>query len=373
MQEIERVVEETCSRGGTLDRATIALLAQAYHTEQLKEKAFEALKFCARKYADVYLQAYFEVVPWDQEALYDAEAFEGIYRFVTEQTGIFRNVEPDVIVAVLHEKPCAVLIFRLILGYSLDEIELVLAKKFGVFFSKDKLREIEQKCHEASPGLLRQWRSDVAPVLSLFFYKTAYGETFAGLEGIPEERFKRRAKVLKLDFSRGWESVFEMASRGVLFADLLYQRYIGGSVRQVLDIGSALKADILEEPVKALLESQRIPFYQTRPRERVGGWEQAPDFFIPNRERPEVVIEAKVAEDGGTARDKASRIERLARIAQAKGAVCIAVVDGKGFRRINDVLVPILVNCKGKVFSYSNLRELLALPEIAQWAGKATF
>lgn len=60
----------------------------------------------------------------------------------------------------------------------------------------------------------------------------------------------------------------------------------------------------------------------------------------------------------------------MVRIAEAKGVVCIAVVDGKGFRRINDVLVPILANCKGKVFSYSNLREILTLPEIAKWRGK---
>ena len=141
--------------------------------------------------------------------------------------------------------------------------------------------------------------------------------------------------------------------------DLLYQRYVGGTVRQALDMGSALKADILEEPIRVLLSDKRIPFYQTRPRERIEGWEQAPDFLIPSKELAEVVIEAKVAEDGGTARDKASRIERLARIAEAKNVVCIAVIDGKGFRRINDVLVPILVNCKGRVFSYSNLRELL--------------
>lgn len=370
MAKLQMAIEEILARGGTVERQSLAVLAEAYKTKELKKRAFEALKLCAEKYAETYLQAYFEVVPWDQEAMYEVETFGRIYRFVEERTGTFRRVKPETIAAVLQEKPCAILIFRLVLGYSLDEIELILQKGFGVSFGKDKLREIEQRCETATARLLKQWGERVVPILSTFFFQAAYGETFAKLEGIPEASFKRRAKVLKLDPARGWESISEMASRGVAFVDLLYQRYVGGTVRQALDMGSALKADILEEPIRVLLSDQRIPFYQMRPRERIEGWEQAPGFLIPSKAAAEVVIEAKVAEDGGTARDKASRIERLARIAEAKGAVCIAVVDGKGFRRINDALVPILANCKGKVFSYSNLRELLTLPEIAKWRGK---
>jgi len=369
--KFERAVEEILTRGGTVERQSLAVLAEAYKTRELRKRAFEALKLCAQKYAETYLQAYFEVVPWDQEVMYEVETFERIYRFVEEKTGAFRRVKPETIATVLQENPCAILIFRLVLGYSFDEIELILQKRFGVSFGKDKLREIEQRCEQATASLLKQWREKVVPILSTFFFRAVYGETFAKLEGISEASFRRRAKVLKLDPARGWESVSEMASGGVAFVDLLYQRYVGGTVRQALDMGSALKADILEEPIRSLFSGQRIPFYQTRPRERIEGWEQAPDFLIPSKELAEVVIEAKVAEDGGTARDKASRIERLARIAEAKNAVCIAVIDGKGFRRINDVLVPILANCKGKVFSYSNLRELLTLPEIAKWVGQA--
>ena len=38
---------------------------------------------------------------------------------------------------------------------------------------------------------------------------------------------------------------------------------------------------------------------------------QAPDFVIPNEFNPEVVIEAKLTEDDGTARDKVTRVQHL--------------------------------------------------------------
>lgn len=127
----------------------------------MKKRAFEALKLCAEKYAETYLQAYFEVVPWDE-----VETFERIYRFVEEKTGAFKRVMPEIIAAVLQEKPCAILIFRLVLGYSLDEIELILQKGVGVSFGKDKLREIEQRCEKATARLLKQWGERVVPILS---------------------------------------------------------------------------------------------------------------------------------------------------------------------------------------------------------------
>lgn len=77
-----------------------------------------------------------------------------------------------------------------------------------------------------------------------------------------------------------------------------------------------------------------------------------------------------MAEDGGTARDKASRIERLSRAAYDRGATLVSVVDGLGFFRINDVLAPILGNSKGLVFCYSDLEEMLEVPALRAFRGQ---
>jgi len=368
----ETLIRDVISQQGTLDRQVIATLSEAYsEVELLRDQAFRALQLCAQKYAETYLRAYFEVVPWREELITNEETFEVLYRFILERTDSFKSVTPTTLASILHDKPCGLLILRLILGYSLDELELILQGRYGVVFSKDQLREIELLCEETGLNLLTRWREEVVPQLSEFLYSTAHGETFAELEGIDLTLFKPRLQVLHIDPSKGWFSVSEMATHGVTFAALLYQRYIGGTVRQALDIGSSLKADLLEGPVDSLFVKNRIPFYRSRPRERFPDWEQAPDFLIPDKTNPEVIIEAKVAEDGGTARDKASRIERLSNFSRSKGVECIAIIDGKGFRRINDVLVPILRNCRGQVFSYSNLTEILSLPGIAKWISKS--
>src|SRR5712671_4330084 len=50
---------------------------------------------------------------------------------------------------------------------------------------------------------------------------------------------------------------------------------------------------------------------EQRAAERIPGFDQAPDFIIPDEFTPVALIEAKLAEDDGTARDKVTRVQRL--------------------------------------------------------------
>ncbi|MFO8008358.1 MAG: hypothetical protein R6V05_11565, partial [Candidatus Brocadiia bacterium] len=96
----------------------------------------------------------------------------------------------------------------------------------------------------------------------------------------------------------------------------------------------------------------------------VDGWPQAPDFFLPNRTQPEVALESKIAEDGGTARDKASRIERLGRMCRERDVLLIAAIDGKGFRRFGDVMLPIIRNTRGHTYTLQNLDRIADIKEV---------
>jgi hypothetical protein len=64
----------------------------------------------------------------------------------------------------------------------------------------------------------------------------------------------------------------------------------------------------MESAVASKLDEAGIDYRPTRKAEVVPGFEQAPDFIVPDEVSPEIVIEAKIANDGGTARDKAGRI-----------------------------------------------------------------
>ncbi|MCZ6492067.1 MAG: hypothetical protein O7A06_16240, partial [Acidobacteria bacterium] len=63
--------------------------------------------------------------------------------------------------------------------------------------------------------------------------------------------------------------------------------------------------------ISAQLISQQLPPPVWRRAGRFPGWDQAPDFFIPDELSPIAIIEAKVTSDDGTARDKVASIIRL--------------------------------------------------------------
>ena len=54
-----------------------------------------------------------------------------------------------------------------------------------------------------------------------------------------------------------------------------------------------------------------LNFRKTKRAERIEGFDQTPDFIIPSEFNPQIIIEAKITEDDGTARDKVTRIQHL--------------------------------------------------------------
>ncbi len=179
------------------------------------------------------------------------------------------------------------------------------------------------------------------------------------------------SKLDKRDTTRGWRSVAEDAG-GVPYSALLYQRYVGGAWRQVQDAHSEIKGDaLLEHPLSALLQAHDIPHYRTESgatgaaraveRYRIS---PAPDFLIPD-ENPTLAVEAKVGEDGGTVRDKAARIQSMARSAEALGLRPCAVIDGRGWSERVTALVDVVLATQGRTYTLATLEQLLALPEVA--------
>ena len=67
-------------------------------------------------------------------------------------------------------------------------------------------------------------------------------------------------------------------------------------------------------------------FRKTKRAERVPGYDQAPDFFVPDEFNPSIVIEAKITGDDGTARDKVARIERLTGCAMIAAGMVILIL-----------------------------------------------
>lgn len=87
---------------------------------------------------------------------------------------------------------------------------------------------------------------------------------------------------------------------------------------------------------------------------------------MPDEYAPAVIIEAKIASDDGTARDKADRIQTLAEMRDKRvrdglpAFELVACIDGRGFGVRRADMRRIVLNTKGKVFSLSTLDSLIS-------------
>ena len=156
-----------------------------------------------------------------------------------------------------------------------------------------------------------------------------------------------------------------MAAIGAPYAMLLYERFLGRPFAGHRDSVSELVGDGLENAIEEQLAKASISFRKTRRAERIPGFDQAPDFIVPSEFNPKVVIEAKLTEDDGTARDKVTRIQHLHSLSSAgqpggqlKFEV-VACIAGRGFGVRREDMKKLLIATQGKVFTPKTLDRLI--------------
>jgi hypothetical protein len=331
-----------------------AILARLESADPGDERAGTAqLRSFARQYAKKISPLY-HVIPWT-DYLVSEEDFERIYAQTAELTDNLRSVTPESMVEAMRRFPPSLMVFRLLSAYQWEELADIVKRLRGVAIPKEALHEVERGRRTLNARAIDALATTLFNVIS--GAELALDETF--------DASKYRTRKAKFDTREGWPSVARAATGPLGLRHVLYERYTGRPFAYVRDALSEVKGELLEAPVAALLKAAEIPFEKIEDN-RLEGFGQAPDFVLPNRGDMQVMIEAKLSEDGGTARDKASRIQRLYDEIGGRPIALIAVVDGKGFRRINDVLAPILRHTRGRTFFLSNLAELVEVPEVAR-------
>ena len=117
-----------------------------------------------------------------------------------------------------------------------------------------------------------------------------------------------------------------------------------------------------------------ISFRKTKRAEKVSGFDQAPDFIVPDEFNPQVVIEAKIAEDDGTARDKVTRIQHLHSLSRQGLAPTdpprfdvVACIGGRGFKVRREDMKKLLLSTRGRVFTLQNLDRLVDSTRLAEF------
>jgi hypothetical protein len=299
--------------------------------------------------------------------------FVAAYGVLTEETSGFTDVSVQTLSTALDREPKALAPLRMILGFTTNE----LAVAMSLADPETPTSGSRVKNSERRPRPVKTTTARATFIAAVA--RTVLALMQRDLLPVPEASAEVfHSKLDKRDTRQGWAGVVRDARDGVPYSALLYQRYIGGTWLVVQAAYSEAKGDaLLERPLSALLERERVPYYRSRSGASGAtqtavtfGINPGPDVLIPEQS-PTVVIETKVGEDGGTVRDKAARIGRLAEAAKARGLVTCAVIDGKGWRERPQALVDVVIATGGRTYSLSTLDQLLGVPKIAALRGTA--
>jgi hypothetical protein len=180
----------------------------------------------------------------------------------------------------------------------------------------------------------------------------------------------------KADTAGGLDSIRSVAGIGVPYAMLLYERFIGRPFAGHRDSVSELVGDILESAIEDVLTDAGISYRKTKRAERIEGFDQAPDFIIPSEFNPQVIIEAKITEDDGTARDKVTRIQHLGELSVAGRSAdnhkfeVIACIGGRGFGVRREDMKKMILATRGKVFTVKTLDKLVAHTRLSEFKAR---
>ena len=173
----------------------------------------------------------------------------------------------------------------------------------------------------------------------------------------------------KADTAHGLNSLQSIADLGAPYPVLLYERFLGRPYATHRDFVSELVGEVVEVAVKNILTEAKVSFRETKRAERIPGFDQAPDFIIPDEFTPVALIEAKLSEDDGTARDKVTRVQRLRtlRDEQGKDYDVIACIAGRGFKVRREDMRRLLQATDGKVFTLTTMHLLIEHTRIKEY------
>jgi len=286
--------------------------------------------------------------------------FERGYEALKTVTKGFFEFESAAVLSVALHEPISLVVLRTMLGFTPSEWGYVTSQRTGILVTQGFVRSLDRKVRMAPESPIRI--NGVTKERLEALVNTACRLLS---EGVPQVDPAQLHRLDKADTKRGVESVSNLAGMGVPYAMLLYERFLGRPFAGHRDSVSELVGDSLESAIEAVLSAAGISFRKTKRAERIEGFDQTPDFIIPSEFNPQIIIEAKITEDDGTARDKVTRIQHLGELSRAgrpqhmpKYEV-IACIGGRGFGVRREDMKKMILATRGKVFTMKTLDRLV--------------
>jgi hypothetical protein len=300
----------------------------------------------------------------------DYPVFEQGYEVLKRISRGFRNFSPEAVIEAVHQTPIAFIVLRTMLGFTPPEWAYVATQRTDVVVTQGAIRSLDRRIRLAPLTPLRVGKGVTESRIKALVLTAC--ELLR--EGAPEVAPGMIHRLDKADTRSGLASLRPLAELGVPYAMLLYDRFLGRPFAGHRDSVSELVGDILETAIEGILTEAGVGFRKTKRAERVAGFDQAPDFIIPDEFNPQIVIEAKITEDDGTARDKITRVQHLSSLSM-KGRTArktprfevVACIAGRGFKVRREDMKKLLLATKGKVFTLQNLSQLVDCTQLGKF------
>ena len=299
------------------------------------------------------------------EGFIDYPTFEKGYQALKRSTDAFAAFTPEKVLAAVREAPISFIVFRCMLGFTPPEWAYVTSEMTGVAIDQGAARAIDRRMRMRPLTPLGDTNGVTATrIRAMIEAGVSTIEQGAGV--VPPGIVHRLDKA---DTAKGLESLQSVADLGAPYPVLLYERFLGRPYATHRDSVSELVGEVVEVAVKNVLSEAKVDFRETKRAERIPGFDQAPDFMIPDHITPVALIEAKLTEDDGTARDKVARVQRLRtlRDEQGKDYDVIACIAGRGFKVRREDMRRLLQATDGKVFTLTTMHLLIDHTRIREY------
>jgi hypothetical protein len=307
------------------------------------------------------LQSQFLLLP-KKDTLVEYRDFQDAYEVLKRNMRAFEVLNEDAVWAALREDALCLVVLRTILGMTPGEWADLARQEKASDVSTSNARDFDVDVRRHRDFLAKPKPEGLKEKRISALVSVAVEHIYRGAPPGAENTVHRLAKV---DTEKGGVSLRHVSSEHVPYPVLLYERYLGRPFASYRDSISGLVGNVMEAAIESQLREARITFRKTGQAERIPGFDQAPDFFVPTEFSPAVIIEAKISGDDGTARDKVSRILRLAQMrdgALKKRKVdveVVACIDGRGFGVRRQDMRDMLRATKGKVFTLASVDKLV--------------
>jgi hypothetical protein len=318
------------------------------------------------------LQSSFMVLP-KGNAFIDYPRFEKAYEELKRSTHAFTRVTRETVLAAIAQDSLVFVVVRAILGMSPPEWAYLATTECGTEVPQNAARSLDQRARTDHSYFARALTSGNGLTAARLraLVDTACRYLAAGPSDVGDRFIHRLDKADTID---GTESLSKAAHLNVPFAMLLYERFLGRPFASHRDAVSELVGEEMENAIESRLVKAHISYRRTQRAERVHGFDQAPDFIIPDEFSPLVVIEAKLTNDDGTARDKFTRMIHLAEISRQwkdqgrQSFEVVACIDGRGFGIRREDMRRLITALEGKVFTLRTLDQMIAHTVLARFA-----